>query len=158
MPELDLLRLAHQTIFGGIAAAGFGVLFNVRLSSLGWCLIAGALGLLVRDVASQVGWWFESATFGAACVVGFVAHASQGRATLPPSALAVCGCIPMVPGSFAAKLVLGLLALTAPEVSDVSGQLEEVVRHGLRVVFTVGALGAGIALSTGLLSGRLGRR
>ena len=43
--NLTLPYLLHQMICGAIAAAGFGVLFNVGFRMLPWCAASGALAL-----------------------------------------------------------------------------------------------------------------
>jgi uncharacterized membrane protein YjjB (DUF3815 family) len=67
------------------------------------------------------------------------------------SALDVVGCIPMVPGSFAAKAILGLYALTISSVANDSQVLITAVQYSLRVMFTIGAIGTGLAIPTLLL-------
>ena len=47
-PVQPWLFLLHQTVCGAIAAAGFGVLFNISFRSLPWCAVSGALALAVR--------------------------------------------------------------------------------------------------------------
>ena len=48
---MDFPLLLHHTVCGGLAAAGFGVLFNVGFRELSWCAVSGALMLAVRTVA-----------------------------------------------------------------------------------------------------------
>ena len=43
---MDWLRILHQMFFGGLAAMGFGVLFNMYRHHLLWCGLAGGLALL----------------------------------------------------------------------------------------------------------------
>jgi len=53
---MDLLPLLHNTVCGGLAAAGFGVLFNVSFRGLPWCAASGALALALRTIALGAGW------------------------------------------------------------------------------------------------------
>ncbi|MDR3454150.1 MAG: threonine/serine exporter family protein, partial [Rhodoferax sp.] len=62
----DFVHLAHQMVFGAIAAAGFGILFNFGLRSLMWCAAAGALALGVRTLGQEAQWSLEAASFVAA--------------------------------------------------------------------------------------------
>jgi uncharacterized membrane protein YjjB (DUF3815 family) len=85
-------------------------------------------------------------SLAAALAVGCAAQGLRLRVGVSPNALAVAGSIPMVPGSFAAKAVLGLFAVTVPGATDVDHTLVVAVQHLLRVVFTLGAMGTGLAI------------
>lgn len=144
-------HLLHQTVFGGIAAAGFGVLFNIGWRALPWCAASGALALAVRTVGLDAGWSLEAASFAAALAVGGGVQLLQTRVGISRNALDVAGCIPMVPGGFAAKAILGLFALTAPHPHAAHDTLLMAVQYSLRVTFTIGAIGTGLAIPTLLL-------
>ena len=67
-----MLDVAHQGAFGAIAAWGFGVLFNFDWRSLIWCSALGALALAVRTLALAGGWSLEAASFTAALAAGTI--------------------------------------------------------------------------------------
>jgi uncharacterized membrane protein YjjP (DUF1212 family) len=137
----------HQTICGAIAAVGFGVLFNLGFRSLPWCAVTGALALAVRTLCQQqFGWHLEGSTFAAALAVGVAVQLLRVRTDISQNALDVVGCIPMVPGSFAAKAILGLFALTATDSAHATETLTTAMQFTLRVMFTVGAIGTGLAM------------
>ena len=75
--NLDLTFLLHQTVCGAIAAAGFGVLFNIGFRSLPWCAASGALALAVRTYCLGLGWNLEEASFAAALTVGSTGQSDQ---------------------------------------------------------------------------------
>ena len=155
---MTLIFLLHQTVCGAIAAAGFGVLFNLGFRSLPWCAVSGAVALAVRTYCLDgLGWNLEAASFAAALVVGAAVQVLRARADISQNALDVVGCIPMVPGSFAAKAILGLFALTATDTADASQTLITAVQFTLRVTFTIGAIGTGLAIPTLLLRVRVSR-
>ena len=54
----------------------------------------------------------------------------------------------MVPGSFAAKAILGLFALTSTDATHATETLTVAVQYTLRVMFTIGAIGTGLAIPT----------
>jgi uncharacterized membrane protein YjjP (DUF1212 family) len=147
----------HQTLFGALAAIGFGVLFNMGRRALLWCGAAGALALAVRTTGLDSGWTLESASFAAALAVGSVVQIFQERIGVSRNTFAVAGCIPMIPGGFAAKAILGLIALTAPTVQNADQTLMLSVQNTLRVTFTVGAMGTGLAIPSMLLRVRRGK-
>jgi len=154
---MTLAFLIHQTICGAIAAAGFGVLFNVGFRSLPWCAASGALALAVRTYCLGLGWTLEGASFAAALTVGAAVHVLRARAKISQNALDVVGCIPMVPGSFAAKAILGLFALTSADTVNAPETLVTAMQYTLRVMFTIGAIGTGLAIPTILLRVRVTR-
>jgi uncharacterized membrane protein YjjB (DUF3815 family) len=154
---MTLNFLLHQTICGAIAAAGFGVLFNVGFRSLPWCAASGALALAVRTYCLGLGWNLEGASFAAAVTVGAAVQVLRARTNISQNALDVVGCIPMVPGSFAAKAILGLFALTSVETVNATETLVTAMQYTLRVMFTIGAIGTGLAIPTLLLRVRVTR-
>jgi len=155
--NLDLLYLLHQTLCGALAAAGFGVLFNIGFRSLPWCAASGAVALAVRTFCLGLGWNLEAASFAAALTVGAAVQVLRARADISQNALDVVGCIPMVPGSFAAKAILAMFALTSTAATDAPDSLITAVQFALRVTFTVGAIGTGLAIPTLLLRVRVSR-
>jgi uncharacterized membrane protein YjjB (DUF3815 family) len=149
--ELDLTALAHNTLCGGLAAMGFGVLFNMGGQSLPWCGVGGGLALALRTLGLQLGWSLEAASFVAALAVGSLVQIFQERMNVSRNTLDVASCIPMIPGSFAAKAILGLFALTAPKPEAPDQTLILSVTYGLRVMFSIGAMGTGLAIPSVLL-------
>jgi uncharacterized membrane protein YjjB (DUF3815 family) len=152
---MDWWKLLHHTLCGAIAAAGFGVLFNISFRSLPWAAASGALALLVRTICLNSGWSFQAASFAAALAVGFAVQALQKKADLSQNALDVAGCIPMIPGSFAAKAILGLFSLAAQNPASANETLLAAVEFTLRVMFTIAAIGTGLAIPNLLLRVKL---
>jgi uncharacterized membrane protein YjjB (DUF3815 family) len=136
----------HQAVFGAIAAAGFGVLFNFGGRSLLWCAGMGALALAVRTVGQSAGWSLEAASFVAALTTSAVVFVVWPRLGAASNAIALAGCIPMVPGAFFSQALLGFLALSAPEPQHADVTIVLSIQAMLRVVFTLGAIGAGLAI------------
>ncbi|HVP52526.1 MAG TPA: threonine/serine exporter family protein [Terriglobales bacterium] len=145
---MDLPLLLHHTVCGGLAAAGLGVLFNVGFRALSWCAASGALMLAVRTVALGFGWSMEAASFVAALAGGVVVQLLPSPIGVSRNALHILGCIPMLPGGFAAKAILGLFAITAQHPVATNETIITAVDNTLRVMFTVGALGIGLAIPT----------
>jgi len=98
----------HALNCGGLGATGFAVLFNVGYRGVPWCAASGALALALRTVALGEGWSLEAASFVAAMAVGIAVQLLPSSIGISRDALHVVGCIPMIPGAFAAKAMLGL--------------------------------------------------
>ena len=152
--NIDLLQLLHHTVCGGLAAAGFGILFNVGIRTLAWCAVSGGLALAVRTVALQSGGSLVAASFVAALAVGVAAQILQSRIGVASNALAVVGCIPMIPGAVAARAILGLFAVTAQPATASGDAFFAALENALLVTFTIGALGTGVAIPTLLMRAR----
>jgi uncharacterized membrane protein YjjB (DUF3815 family) len=146
--------VGHQALFGAVAAAGFGVLFNFGARALAWCAAAGALALAVRTAGQASGWSLEAATFAAAVGTSCAAILMRRWIGVACHAVALAGCIPMVPGAFLGQALLGFVALTAPNVEEPVGTIVLSMQSMLRVITTVGAIGAGLAIPAHLLRGR----
>lgn len=142
---MDLSQLVQNTVCGGLAAAGFGVLFNVGFRGLTWCAASGALALALRTIALDGGWSMEAASFVAALAVGVAVQLVPSRFPVSRTALHVVGCVPMIPGAFAAKAILGLFAISAQHPVTNETFIAS-MDNALRVTLIVGALGAGVAI------------
>lgn len=146
-----MTHLLHQALFGAIAAVGFGVLFNFGPRSLLWCALAGALALFVRTLGQDAGWSLEAASFCAAFVTSCAVRLVREWLGAAGNAMALAGCIPMVPGAFMSQAILGLFAVTAPHPENEVATIVLAVEYMLRVIFTLGAIGAGLAIPIHLL-------
>jgi uncharacterized membrane protein YjjP (DUF1212 family) len=149
-PPADAAHLLHQAAFGAAAAAGFGVLFNFGLRSLLWCAAAGALALGVRTAGLDLNWSLEAASFVAAVTVCCAANLLRGPLAARGNAVALAGCIPMVPGAFLSQAILGMLAVTTPHPEN-AVLILTAIEYLLRVFFTLAAIGAGLAIPAHLL-------
>jgi uncharacterized membrane protein YjjB (DUF3815 family) len=152
---MSLPFLLHQTICGAVAAAGFGMLFNVGSRHLPWCAGSGALALAIRTYGTGLGWSLVGASFTAALAVGAAAQLLRWRMEIASTALDVVGCIPMVPGSLAAKAFLGLFAAASNTAIEDAGVLMMALQYTLSVAFVTGAIGTGLAIPTLLLRVRV---
>jgi uncharacterized membrane protein YjjB (DUF3815 family) len=114
--------------------------------------VSGGLALGVRTVALGSSWSLVAASFAAALAVGAIGQLIQSRTAVSGNVLAVVGCIPMIPGAIAAKAILGLFAVAAQ--SGANDTLVTAVENTLRVAFTIGALGTGVAIPTLLMRAR----
>jgi len=149
-----LLHLAHQAAFGAVAAAGFGVLFNFGGRALLWCTVAGALALAVRTSVQGQGGSLEAATFLAATATSCAAILT--RRWLGPAchAIALAGCIPMVPGAFFGQAMLGYMSVAGDTSGQSTAAIVAASQAFVRVLSIVGSIGAGLAIPAYLLKSR----
>jgi uncharacterized membrane protein YjjB (DUF3815 family) len=87
------------------------------------------------------------ASFLGAVVVGVVAIQMAHLRNSPPLVFSIPSVIPMVPGVFAYKFMLGAIALTSIENSDAYLRtLIDTVNNGAKMMFVLIALGTGVAI------------
>ncbi len=147
-PEMELwLRILHQAFFGGLAAAGFGVLFNTPPRILGLCFASGAFALAIRTIGQSYDLGLPLASFIAALALATVDRTWHQSQTPLGSVLAVVGCIAMVPGSLAARGLMGLFALIHAKPEDTL-LLVSTAETMILVTFTLVAIGIGLIIPT----------
>jgi uncharacterized membrane protein YjjB (DUF3815 family) len=140
------IKILHQAFFGGIAAMGFGVLFNTPPRILGLCFASGAFALAIRTTAQSFDLGLPVSSFIAALALATVDRTWQKAQSPLGSVIAVVGCIAMVPGSLAAKGLMGLFAMiqSKPESSVVP--FVATAENLIIVTFTLIAIGIGLAI------------
>jgi len=107
--------------------------------------------LAARTAALERGWSMEAATFVAALAGGIALLLLPSISCVSRDALHLVGCIPMVPGAFATKAILGFFAMTTLHPTAAGETFLTALDNTLRATFTLGALGTGLAIPTLLL-------
>jgi uncharacterized membrane protein YjjB (DUF3815 family) len=147
-------HVAHQALFGAIAAIGFGVLFNMDMGTLARAALLGAFALTVRTLCQGAGWSLEASTFVAALAAAASVYLGKPERGHAPNAIALAGCIAMVPGAFFIDALLGFLSLTSQTPEEANATIVHSLTAMLRVIFTLGALGTGLTIPAQLARGR----
>ncbi len=149
IPNGDLpharLPLAVYALCGGIAAAGFAILFNVPRRVLGACVAGGALAVLTRALLVG-GQGIEVAATLGALAAGVWGVIWSHRLRVPAAVLAVPAVIPLVPGVFLYKALLGLLNINHVDSTQRAAALASVFEYGLKAGIIVAGLSVGVAL------------
>jgi uncharacterized membrane protein YjjB (DUF3815 family) len=148
---MNLSQLLHHSVCGGLGAAGFAVLFNVRFRALPSCAAMGALGIALRTLVLGYGWTMEAATFIAALALAVAVQLLPVPNGVSRNAMNVVGVIPMIPGGLVAKAILGLFAITATSPAAIGEIVPTALAYALHVAFVIFALGTGLAIPTVLL-------
>jgi uncharacterized membrane protein YjjB (DUF3815 family) len=146
---MDWISFFEKGIWFGFAAFGFGILFNVPARTLFTIWILAALGGLVKTIIVHLGYNVVLASLGGASLIGILSVYAALNKQAPPLVFAIPAVIPMVPGVFAYKMMLGLIRLagTAP-VDSYEIILTETVNYGLKVLFILMAISVGVAFPT----------
>jgi uncharacterized membrane protein YjjB (DUF3815 family) len=144
---MALVEIFIKSFWAGVAAIGFAILFNVPRRTLFpvWCI--GAIGGLVKFSAIDFNMSVVFASLFGSVAVGFIAIQMAHMRNSPPLVFSIPSVIPMVPGVFAYKFMLGMIALTSIENTDAYTQtLIETVNNGAKMMFVLIAIGTGVAI------------
>lgn len=145
---LDILMFLEKGIWFGFAALGFAVLFNVPQRALLIVWLIGAAGGITKLLLMQGSIGIVIATFAGASLVGILSVYAAHNKHAPPLVFSIPSVIPMIPGAFAYRMMLGLMKLSATAVSNESyyQTLAETTSNGLKTLFILMALAVGVAI------------
>ena len=145
---LDLLMILEKGIWFGFAALGFAVLFNVPQRTLIVIWMLGAAGGLTKLLLMQASIGIVVATLAGAAVIGILSVSAAHNKHAPPLVFSIPSVIPMVPGAFAYRMMLGLIKLAGTAVTDPTYHqtLAETTSNGLKTMFILMSLAAGVAI------------
>ncbi len=142
-----LLEILIKSFWAGIAAIGFAILFNVPRRTLVSIWTLGAVGGIIKFSAMNFDVGIVFASFLAATLVGIASIQTAHIQKSPPLIFSIPAVIPMVPGFFAYKFMLGMIALTNMVNTDTYIQtLAETVNNGAKMMFVLISLGTGVAI------------
>jgi uncharacterized membrane protein YjjB (DUF3815 family) len=142
----SLLHIFHQGFFGGVAAAGFAVLFNCRPHNLPFYFGAGAVALALRTMGQEFGMSLAVASFFSALLLAVVDRAIRNLPSPSGSVMPLVGAIAMLPGSLAAKVLVNVFAFLRTGQSRGTAATMATWEDLMMLVFTLAAIGTALAL------------
>lgn len=143
---MELLAFFEKWIWFGFAAIGFAILFNVPQRTIWVIFLMGALGGALKVLTMSLGGSIILGSFLGAMLVGFISIGAAHFKHSPPFVFAIPAVIPMVPGAFAYRAMLGIIKLTNNVDSAVFVKLmEDTVNNGLKAGFVLMALAFGVS-------------
>jgi uncharacterized membrane protein YjjB (DUF3815 family) len=144
---MELIVLLEKGIWFGLAAIGFGVLFNVPVRTLYIIFILGCIGGLVKVFMVHFNMGVILSSFAGASMISVLSIPAAHNKHAPPLVFSIPALIPMVPGAFAYRTMLGLIKLTGSlDASQYTNILDETVSNGLKTVFILLTLAAGASI------------
>jgi uncharacterized membrane protein YjjB (DUF3815 family) len=144
---METLIIISKSVAAGIAGVGFAILFNVPQRTLLPVGIISALGGLVKFGLMHFDFGIVFASFLAAIIIGLVSIRMAHSKDSPPLVFYIPSVIPMVPGFFVYKMMLGIISLTTVTDSVVYLQnLISTVNNGTKSIFILISLGIGVAV------------
>lgn len=153
----ELFTIVAKAFWCGCAAVGFGILFNAPVRALLFVGIAGFVTGLLKFTAlhPMFGVGIVGSSFIAALVSASAAVFMATRQKLPPSIVAIPAVIPLIPGIFAYKTMLGAIKLTTIISDDYATILSTTIHTGLKTLFIVLGISLGVAIPIQLFRERL---
>lgn len=144
---MDVIYFLEMSIWLAIAALGFGVLFNVPKRTLAVVALLAAVGGSCKLILMHYGVPIILSSLIGATVIGILSiQAAHGKHT-PPLVFSIPAVIPMVPGAFAYKAMLGFIKLTGDVSQDTYDlALNTTINNGILAAFIVLSLTAGVSL------------
>jgi uncharacterized membrane protein YjjB (DUF3815 family) len=151
---MEWFQWVEKGIWLGFAALGFGILFNVPQRTLLIIWFLGAFGGLCKSALLLTGANVVLASLCGAVLIGVLSVFAAKNKHAPPLVFAIPSVIPMVPGVFAYKMMLGLIKLAGNvPLENYSQILNETINNGLKVFFILMSLAVGVAFPT-LVTGK----
>lgn len=145
---MDIIVLAEKGFWAGFAALGFAILFNVPQRTLLIIWIMGALGGLTKFFLLGLNVNIALASLIGASLIGILSVYAAHNKQAPPLIFSIPAVIPMVPGVFAYRMMLGCMELAGISINSETylKTLVETINSGLNAFFILVALSAGVAI------------
>ena len=144
---MEELLLLEKGMWFGTAAVGFAVLFNVPRRAIAPVFILGLVGGLSKTILLQFEINVIVSTLAGATVIGFLSIPFAHKRHAPPPIFAIPAVIPMVPGIFAYRMMLGLINLAGTiNPANYTQILSETINNGLKVMLILMSLAGGVGI------------
>src|SRR5665647_1848498 len=145
---MDFINILEKGFWAGFAALGFAILFNVPQRTLLIIWAMGALGGLLKFLLLGLEVNIVLASLAGASLIGVLSVYAAHNKHAPPLVFSIPSVIPMVPGAFAYRMMLGCMELvgTSSNSETYLKTLAETTNNGLKAIFILIALSAGVAI------------
>ncbi|MDP4209322.1 MAG: threonine/serine exporter family protein [Bacteroidota bacterium] len=143
---MDWITILERCIWFGSAALGFAILFNVPPRTLLIIWLLGAIGGFVKLNMLNLELGPVLASFLGASVIGLLSIPAAHNKHAPPLVFSIPAVIPMVPGVFFYRMMLGFIKLTGDIGDSYNQVLSETVNNGVKALFILMALAVGVGI------------
>lgn len=145
---MEFLEVVFKGLWCGCAAFGFGVLFNAPKRCLWMILLVGFLGGLVKFglMLPEIGGRIVFSTFIAGLVIGFTGVFFGNWKKFIPMMITIPSVIPLVPGAFAYKAMLGLMQLSRTPDESYGQIVNQTIFNGTMTLFILLAITLGVTI------------
>jgi len=145
---MNWIAILEKGFWAGFAALGFAILFNVPQRTLLVIWAMGALGGLTKFILLGLEVNIVLASLAGATLIGILSVYAAHNKHAPPLVFSTPSVISMVPGAFAYRMMLGCMELANTSVNSDTylKTLAETTNNGLKALFILIALSAGVAI------------
>lgn len=143
---MNWFELLEKGFWGGCAGVGFAVLFNVPARALWAVFMLGFVGCFAKFTLLGLEAHVVIAALVGASLVGVFSIKAAHSKHAPPLIFAIPSVIPLVPGIFSYKTMLGIINLTEKVGDDYNKVLAETINNGTKATFIIMALAVGVAI------------
>ena len=145
---MDWIALLEKGFWAGFAALGFAILFNVPQRALVMIWAMGALGGITKFFLLNLDVNIVLASLAGATLIGILSVYAAHNKQAPPLVFSTPSVIPMVPGAFAYRMMLGCMTLAGTPTNSQAyvNTLADTASNGLKAFFILIALSAGVAI------------
>lgn len=143
-----ILKLLEVSIWSGIAALGFGILFNIPRSTIITVFVLGFVAGFIKFTLLKFGVNIILATFIAVLFVGVISMPTAHRIHHPPVVFCIPPVIPMIPGYFAYETILSVMNFIFIEKDPARRivLIESIFSNGFTMFFILISITVGISL------------
>lgn len=143
-----LLEILEVSIWSGIAALGFGVLFNIPRRTIFTVFILGFTAGLIKFLLLNLNINIVLATFIAVLFVAVISMPIAHKIHHPPVVFCIPPVIPLIPGYFAYETVLSIMNFIFIEKDAVKRivLIDSIFSNGFTMFFILISITAGISL------------
>ena len=144
----ELLSIGAKGFWCGCAAVGFAILFNAPVRSLFAVWLGGFIGGIVKYsfLNTGIGAGMIASTLVASLFVGVLSIPLSKSLAVPDIIIAIPSVIPLVPGVFAYKAMMGLIKLARFDEVHYSSIIGDAIYNGVMTLFVVCAIVLGLVL------------
>ncbi len=145
---MEWIAIIEKGFWAGFAALGFAILFNVPQRTLFMIWGMGAIGGLTKFLLLGFEMNIVLCSLAGASFIGILSVYAAHNKQAPPLVFSIPSVIPMVPGAFAYRMMLGCMELagTTSNSQTYLKTLAETTNNGLKAIFILIALSAGVAI------------
>jgi uncharacterized membrane protein YjjB (DUF3815 family) len=145
---MEWITLLEKGFWAGFAALGFAILFNVPQRTLFIIWGLGAVGGLAKFLVLGLEVNIALASLAGAALIGVLSVYASHNKQAPPLVFSIPAVIPMVPGAFAYRMMLGCMELAGKSIDSQTYMktLAETTNNGLKAFFILIAISAGVSI------------
>ncbi|TNE69438.1 threonine/serine exporter [bacterium] len=142
----DAVLILEKGFWFAAAAIGFAALFNVPRRVLWVVGLLGALGGITKTLLITQHQSVIVASLAGSILIGILSVIAAHGKHAPPLIFSIPAVIPMVPGAYMYRMMLGFINLTATLNSENYAQLlYDTLHNALNAVFILMALALGVS-------------